>query len=242
MIPGRDERRPPLIIVVVTQQENTAAVEAMVSVERWRAGLDALLGRCAPQFRRIESRLRAKSLVEAMMAHVTRRNCWTLAEAAGEPNPYRFQHLLSRARWDDAAVRAEVRSAVWEGLSTGNGVKVLVVDDDKGATEELDGGRLDRKLCRSTRVTLRFSFSTSSKKIGAPPIHRIGSGQTGPTPSPRTSVHSAGRCGPHQPPRLWRAPTCPPKTSQSACATRPTTPGCCASGLLKAPPHAASNP
>jgi hypothetical protein len=85
-----------LIIVVVMQQENTAAVEAMVSVERWRAGLDALLGRCEPHFRRIESRLRAKSLVEAMMAHATRRNCWTLAETAGEPNPYRFQHLLSR--------------------------------------------------------------------------------------------------------------------------------------------------
>jgi SRSO17 transposase len=113
----------------VTQQEKTATAEALVSVERWRAGLDDLLGRCAPHFRRIESRLRAKSLVEAMMTHATHRNCWTLAEAADEPNPYRFQHLLSRAKWDDAAVRAEVRSAAWEGLSTGAGVKVLVVDE-----------------------------------------------------------------------------------------------------------------
>jgi hypothetical protein len=31
-----------------------------------------------------------------MMAHLERRNCLTLAEAAGETGPWRFQHLLSR--------------------------------------------------------------------------------------------------------------------------------------------------
>jgi hypothetical protein len=64
------------MIAVAPQQENVAAIETRVAVERWCTGLDELLGRCAPHFRRVESRLRAKSLVEVMMAHVTRRNCW----------------------------------------------------------------------------------------------------------------------------------------------------------------------
>jgi hypothetical protein len=62
-----------------------------------------------------------------LMAHLERRNCWTLAEAVGEKGPLRFQHLPSRAKWDDARVRTEIRSYVSEGLDTGG--LVLVVDE-----------------------------------------------------------------------------------------------------------------
>ncbi|WP_344588809.1 IS701 family transposase [Actinomadura vinacea] len=86
------------------------------------------MGRIAPCFRRIESRVRARALLGALMLHAERRNCWTLAEEAGEPNPYRFQHLLSRAKWDDAAVRSHLRGYVAESL-TGEGLRVLVVDE-----------------------------------------------------------------------------------------------------------------
>jgi SRSO17 transposase len=49
-----------------------------------------------------------------------------LAEAAGKPAPYCFQHLLLRARWDEAAVRDDVLAYAREELGEGG---VLVVDE-----------------------------------------------------------------------------------------------------------------
>ena len=118
-----------MIIVVVTQRKKTVAAEESLAVERWQVDLESLLARIAPAFRRIESRLRAKALATALMTHLERRNCWTLAEVAGEPNPYRFQHLLSRAAWDEDQVRSEVRAYVSEHLDTGADLRVLAVDE-----------------------------------------------------------------------------------------------------------------
>lgn len=116
-----------MIIVVVRQQKSTRAVEASVAAGRWKSGLESLLARTARAFRRVESRRNARLLVTAMMAHLDRRNCRTLAEAAGEAGPWRFQHLLSRATWDDAQVRSEIRAWVSEHL--GDGPRVLAVDE-----------------------------------------------------------------------------------------------------------------
>ncbi|WP_439330241.1 IS701 family transposase [Glycomyces arizonensis] len=64
-----------------------------------------------------------------MMAHLERRNCWTLAEATGQAGPWRFQHLLSRASWDDDQVRSEIRSWVSEHLNAGSRLRVFAVDE-----------------------------------------------------------------------------------------------------------------
>jgi SRSO17 transposase len=118
-----------VIIVVVRQLKSTAAVAASAIVDPWRAGLDALLARTAPAFRRIETRRNAARLVMGLMSHLERRNCWTLAEQAGEAGPWRFQHLLSRAKWDDAQVRGEIRAYASEHLSADGGLRVLAVDE-----------------------------------------------------------------------------------------------------------------
>ncbi|GAB4006778.1 hypothetical protein GCM10029992_58650 [Glycomyces albus] len=118
-----------MIIVVVTQPKSMPAVEMSVDVGRWRTDLDALWARTAPAFRRIETRRNAKRLTVAMMAHLERRNCWTLAEHAGEAGPWRFQHLLSRASWDDDRVRSEIRAWASERLSTAEGLRGLAVDE-----------------------------------------------------------------------------------------------------------------
>jgi SRSO17 transposase len=112
----------------VRQLKSTTTVEASVILERWRAGLEGLLARTAGAFRRIETRQNAKRLTVAMMAHLERRNCWTLAEAAGETGPWRFQQLLSRASWDDARVRSEIRAWTSEHLSRSDGLRVFAVD------------------------------------------------------------------------------------------------------------------
>ncbi len=63
----------------------------------------------------------------AMLADVGRKNCWTLAEHAGEASPWGMQHLLGRAVWDTDAVTCELRDFVLEHLGELDGV--LVVDE-----------------------------------------------------------------------------------------------------------------
>jgi SRSO17 transposase len=64
--------------------------------------------------------------VLGLLAELPRKNCWTIAEHAGDRTPDGMQHLLSRARWDADGVRDDVRSYVVEQL--GDPGAVLVVD------------------------------------------------------------------------------------------------------------------
>jgi SRSO17 transposase len=107
-----------------------------VSLARWAAGLDELLGRVAGRFGRVESRRRARAFVLGLLADLPRKNCWTIAEHAGDPNPDGMQHLLRRALWDEDKVRDDIRDYVVEHL--GEEGAVLVIDETgdlkKGAT------------------------------------------------------------------------------------------------------------
>ena len=55
-------------------------------------------------------------LVRGLLGELPRVNCWTVAEHAGQPNPYGMQHLLSRAVWDHDGVRDDLRGYVIEHL------------------------------------------------------------------------------------------------------------------------------
>ena len=94
---------------------------------RWQAGLDELLGRVAGRFGRVELRRRARALVGGLLADLPRKNCWTLAEHAGDPSPDGMQHLLARGVWDHDGVRDDVRELLVEHL--GDPEAVLVVDE-----------------------------------------------------------------------------------------------------------------
>ncbi|NVI86433.1 IS701 family transposase [Actinomadura sp. BRA 177] len=85
------------------------------------------MGRIAGRFGRVEPRRRARALVLGLLSDLPRKNCWTLAEHAGDANPYGLQHLLSRARWDADAVRDDLRGFVVEHLHHQDAV--LVVDE-----------------------------------------------------------------------------------------------------------------
>ena len=67
------------------------------------------MGRVASCFARRETRLTCRDMVNGLLMELEDHNCWTLAEAAGHPAPYRMQHLLSRARCDDQAMLEEPR-------------------------------------------------------------------------------------------------------------------------------------
>jgi SRSO17 transposase len=79
------------------------------------------------RFRRAESRRRARAFVLGLLAELPRKNCWTIAEQAGDATPDGMQHLLARARWDADGVRDDLRGYV-TGRSGDPGA-VLVVDE-----------------------------------------------------------------------------------------------------------------
>src|ERR687897_1437723 len=110
-----------------TTEDHTVAAGHSVTPASWQAGLDELLGRVAGRFARVEPRRRARAFVLGLLADLPRKNCWTLAEHAGDASPGGMQHLLARAVWDEDGVRDDVRDYVVEHL--GDPEAVLVIDE-----------------------------------------------------------------------------------------------------------------
>jgi SRSO17 transposase len=93
----------------------------------WQVLFDEVMARVAGRFGRVESRRRARALVLGLLAGLPRKNCWTIAEHAGDATPDGMQHLLGRARWDADGVRDDLRDYVVDHL--GDPAAVLVVDE-----------------------------------------------------------------------------------------------------------------
>ncbi len=85
------------------------------------------MARIAGRFARVEPRRRVGRLVLGLLSDLPRKNCWTIAEWAGESTPDGMQHLLGRAKWDADQVRDDVRAYVVEHLRDDQAV--LVVDE-----------------------------------------------------------------------------------------------------------------
>jgi SRSO17 transposase len=102
----------------------------MVTIDQavdWARGLDEVVERIAPRFRRIEPRRRVRSYLEGLLAPVERKNGWQLAENAGDPTPDAVQDFLARMRWDADQVRDDLRAYVIARL--GDADAVLVLDE-----------------------------------------------------------------------------------------------------------------
>ena len=98
-----------------------------VEPDRWQAETDKLLDRMAGRFPRVETRRRVRGFVLGLLADLPRKNCWTIAEHAGDSDPHGMQYLLARARWDTDGVRDDLRDYVTGQL--GDTDAVLVVDE-----------------------------------------------------------------------------------------------------------------
>jgi hypothetical protein len=82
----------------------------------WQAGLEELLGQVAGRFGRVEPRQRARAFVWGLLADLPRKNCWTLAEDAGNPSPDGMPAPAGRGVWDHDKVCDDVRDDVVEHL------------------------------------------------------------------------------------------------------------------------------
>jgi SRSO17 transposase len=111
----------------VKTEDQPVAAGHSIDPARWQDMFAALMGRIAGRFARVEPRRRAREFVLGLLSDLPRKNCWTLAEYAGDATPDGLQHLLSRARWDAEAVRDDLRGFVVEHLEDDDAV--LVVDE-----------------------------------------------------------------------------------------------------------------
>ncbi|MFD1660888.1 IS701 family transposase [Streptomyces caeni] len=85
------------------------------------------MARVAGRFARVEPRRRARAFVLGLLADLPRKNCWTIAQHAGDASPVGMQHLLGRASWNADQVRDDIRDFVVEHLRDEE--SVLVVDE-----------------------------------------------------------------------------------------------------------------
>ena len=84
----------------MTRDDLLAAAGPSVDPGRWLGTFDELMTRAGARFSRVEPRRRARAFVLGLLAELPRKNCWTIAEHAGDRTPDGMQHLLSRVRWD----------------------------------------------------------------------------------------------------------------------------------------------
>jgi SRSO17 transposase len=115
-------------MVAKTQNPEAVAAATGVAAQLWPHLLNKLTDTVtSSHLPRPETRTTAHDLVRALLAPLTHKNCWTLAEHAGHDAPDRMQHLLGRARMDETALIASLRGYVTAHLGTDH--VVLVVDE-----------------------------------------------------------------------------------------------------------------
>jgi SRSO17 transposase len=71
--------------------------------------------------------------LRALLAEMTRKNCWQLAEMAGDACPDRMQRLLYRTEWDADLARDQLRTYIQTELGDPD---ATVVVDDTGAIKK----------------------------------------------------------------------------------------------------------
>ena len=86
------------------------------AIGSWPLSLLQLHQRLTPRFARPEARHHALLYLQAIISDIPRKNGWQIAEHAKQLRPYGMQRLLSRAVWDDAGVRDDLRALVCQTL------------------------------------------------------------------------------------------------------------------------------
>jgi SRSO17 transposase len=112
---------------VSTFDDLAVAAGHRVGPAGWQAEADRLLAGMAGRFVRVETRRRVRGFLFGLLADLPRKNCWSIAEHAGDADPHGMQYLLGRARWDTDGVRDDLRDYVTAEL--GDRDAVLVVDE-----------------------------------------------------------------------------------------------------------------
>ncbi|MFE0147959.1 IS701 family transposase [Nonomuraea sp. NPDC059007] len=115
----------------------------------WDAELAAMTSRIADRlFKRPEPKATFGDLVRGLLADVPRKNSWQLADHLGHPTANPIEWLLSRASWDAAVLRDEVRAYVVKHLGSPDGV--LIADDTQAIKKGDKSVGVARQYCGLT--------------------------------------------------------------------------------------------
>ncbi len=215
--------------VVWTDHDAAVAAGYRADAQRCRVLFDDLMLTVGQRFRRPEPRRRVRDFVRGLLAPLPSKNCWTIAKHAGDTGPDGMQDLLTRVKWDDAQVRADVRAFV--GHHLGNAEAVLVIDE----TGDLKKSRHTVGVQRQYSGTAGLGVSrVDALAAGLPATawQRVSAGQGAkghryydwsftalPPASTRTAAGRPGTAGPP-----WRSsptPSSPPRPRTAAAPTQP---------------------
>lgn len=168
-----------------TTNDHATVSGAGVGPVLWQEGFDSLMCRIAGRFSRVEPRRRVRRFVSGLLADLPRKNCWTLAEHAGDTTPDGMRHLLHRAKWDADAIRDDIRAYVVDHLHDTEAV--LVVDETGDLMRASGVGRLG-----AGRPGLRRPTSAGARRV--PPSIRSASAAIDDHPVEHRPDHPAA-CG-----------------------------------------------
>jgi SRSO17 transposase len=116
---------------VTTSDLETAAASTVEEAAAACEKLDELMmGGLAGCFTRVEPRRQARKYVTGLLSDLPRKNCWALAEQAGDASPDRMQRLLERAAWDAGEAMRAVRAFAVRHL--GDPADAVLVIDESG--------------------------------------------------------------------------------------------------------------
>lgn len=101
----------------------------MVGAQLARENRNELTGRLAAHFTRWEPVQQAGKYIDGLMSDLPDKNCWSLAQHAGDASPDKMQRLLERAAWDQPAAMHTVRDFAVASLADPDGLTVLVLDE-----------------------------------------------------------------------------------------------------------------
>jgi hypothetical protein len=121
----------------------------MVDAERAGEKLAELMGHLGVHFTRREPFAQAGKYVRGLLSDLPRKNCWALAEYAGDATPDRMQRLLERASWDTLAAMGTVRDFVAGHLAGDGGARRERGGEDRHG--DLRGETAVRRLRRQGR-------------------------------------------------------------------------------------------
>jgi SRSO17 transposase len=109
----------------VRNQDPETAAAATLEPELLERKFIELTSAIAGAFGRVEPRRAANGYLRGLLSEIPRKTCWDLGKHAGHQTPDVMQRLLSRAVWDQDAVRDAVRRYVIGHLADPDAVLVL---------------------------------------------------------------------------------------------------------------------
>jgi SRSO17 transposase len=167
-----------------------------------------------------------------LLSDLPRKNCWTLAEHAGDATPDGMQHLLHRAAWDADAVRDDVRAYVVENLAEVQAV--LVVDE----TGDLKKGTATVGVQRQYTGTAGRIENAQLPSISCTPRTKDTLPSTEPCTCPALGPRTRTAAGTRASRTIWPSPpspNSPPAWSSGRSTRNPCTLGRRRRGLRRQP-------